>query len=979
MDVSSISIGEIGLSVRSYNALRRAGIETVGQLLEYNEESLLQIRNLGRKSIDEILLKMEEYTQLSNQAAQDEPKDELELWLSDENNRNAVVEYLREKNIRPEYLSGLSLESYNKLLFAGIEYLHEIVLMNEEQLMMIPGMDPFSASEIAKTLNSFIRIHLEDIKSHCHNNQEPESEPISEADLPPVMDMIQRPEYHSFILTAVKKNDHSLQSLDLPPRAKNQLLRAGFRTISDIVLLSREQFMAVKNLGAGTIDKIIDWKEGYLKGIESELRRTAAGDISSVYSDDVLRTEILSLYQGEKTFGGFSLKEMEEALALPQEIPEERLKKIIGKLLAEKELEYVDFRCYRLYPHFTVHLNGFREIDDRSKDMVLMRIQGQTLEMIAQKYGLQRERVRQIIAKAVVKLKNELDRDKSIKFDEDYYRYFYQNYAFNKKDASEWLGISEATIGYFELFDIKQGNKALEAALEDTSGLETSLRLKIKTYLNRNKIFMDGMWVEKKRSKMEDVVLKKFCRDEVTFEEFSRFYNRFLEDMEIPYDEDLYYTDAIIRSRTNRLADSRNVLWKQNERLRYYDINGRDYTELLDTLHLDSYKNIELSTLKFINDYPEMMKQYDIRDQYELHNLLKKITPEGSYHNLKFKRMPQIIFGQADRDAAVFDLMAENAPISAKELEELARSEYGYDYAVFTAASQKFTEYYHNGMYSIDHKHMSKERLAALHKALPDEFYYIEEIKKIYSKLFTDGDITEVNPYNLKRMGFVVLSKYVLQHYESLYQYFSHLLLEPDMVDVTGYRSRFTYVQMFSQCVIENQRSLQIIEYEPNKFINFRVLEREGITSEMIRDFCGEINDSVEDGCYFTVQSLDSDGLLPQYDLLSELGFSEWFYSNLLLSDSRFSHQKFFGNIVFFKGDSEITIKSFILDLIHHSGSVDIMDLISDLKKRFGCVVNDKSDIIRRVQDTEVYYDDILERFYASKDMYYDELEREGW
>ena len=61
MDVSNISIGEIGLSVRSYNALRRAGIETVGQLLECNEESLLQIRNLGRKSIDEILLKMEEY------------------------------------------------------------------------------------------------------------------------------------------------------------------------------------------------------------------------------------------------------------------------------------------------------------------------------------------------------------------------------------------------------------------------------------------------------------------------------------------------------------------------------------------------------------------------------------------------------------------------------------------------------------------------------------------------------------------------------------------------------------------------------------------------------------------------------------------------------------------------------------------------------------------------------------------------------
>ena len=42
------------------------------------------------------------------------------------------------------------------------------------------------------------------------------------------------------------------------------------------------------------------------------------------------------------------------------------------------------------------------------------------------------------------------------------------------------------------------------------------------------------------------------------------------------------------------MADERFLLWKLNERFRYYDIDGRDYTELLDTLNLDSYENIEL-------------------------------------------------------------------------------------------------------------------------------------------------------------------------------------------------------------------------------------------------------------------------------------------------------------------------------------------------------------------------------------------------
>ena len=61
MDVRTISINDIGLSVRSSNALHRVGVDTVGQMLGHTWESLSEIRNLGKKSIDEILMKIEEY------------------------------------------------------------------------------------------------------------------------------------------------------------------------------------------------------------------------------------------------------------------------------------------------------------------------------------------------------------------------------------------------------------------------------------------------------------------------------------------------------------------------------------------------------------------------------------------------------------------------------------------------------------------------------------------------------------------------------------------------------------------------------------------------------------------------------------------------------------------------------------------------------------------------------------------------------
>ena len=53
---------------------------------------------------------------------------------------------------------------------------------------------------------------------------------------------------------------------------------------------------------------------------------------------------------------------------------------------------------------------------------------------------------------------------------------------------------------------------------------------------------------------------------------------------------------------TNNLSSSKYCLWKQGERLRYYDIEGYDYTELLQTLHLESFENIEISALKFMED-----------------------------------------------------------------------------------------------------------------------------------------------------------------------------------------------------------------------------------------------------------------------------------------------------------------------------------------------------------------------------------------
>ena len=55
----TMSIEDMDLSVRSYNCLKRAGINTVEDLIHKSEEDMLKVKNLGRKSLDEVIHKLE--------------------------------------------------------------------------------------------------------------------------------------------------------------------------------------------------------------------------------------------------------------------------------------------------------------------------------------------------------------------------------------------------------------------------------------------------------------------------------------------------------------------------------------------------------------------------------------------------------------------------------------------------------------------------------------------------------------------------------------------------------------------------------------------------------------------------------------------------------------------------------------------------------------------------------------------------------
>ena len=152
MSIKLLSIDDIGLSNRSRNALRRAGVHNVGDMLECTEENLCKIRNIGIRSIAEIMDKIEEYRAYEEPGVAFEVIEgndtdysvlDWEEFVNSEDGENYVVEFF--KTTKVDVLELLSARAYNLLVFEGYEFLSQIIFADEEELMKISNMDTNSA------------------------------------------------------------------------------------------------------------------------------------------------------------------------------------------------------------------------------------------------------------------------------------------------------------------------------------------------------------------------------------------------------------------------------------------------------------------------------------------------------------------------------------------------------------------------------------------------------------------------------------------------------------------------------------------------------------------------------------------------------------------------------------------------------------------------------------------------------------------
>ena len=622
---------------------------------------------------------------------------------------------------------------------------------------------------------------------------------------------------------------------------------------------------------------------------------------------------------------------------LPEGFPDELLEEILNEVAQKDHGKRYVLKSISL--DFLLENNP--KITERECDIFRMRLVGKTLEEAAQKYGVTRERVRQMQARAVRIIKREAAVS-NVGITEARFHPLFAEYDF---DEDFFCALTEQSLKAYRFLSIisdTKKRKPIEKMFQEVQ-LPGWIRQNWERYCRENTSFKylcivedDNRLVEKNRQRIIGYLLPKYCLDDILFDDFIALYQDFLAKYGLEDNPKLRITESEKRSQENHLSERPDVLWKRGRSFRYYPIKENDYTELLETLDLNQYHNVELSTLKLFREYPDLMMQYDIRDEYELHNLLKKIECDKEIPGMRWGRNPHIYFGEFDKLAMIQEFMHQLAPICAEDLADAISEAYGFKQDYIMGFFSCIDLYEKDGVYVVDHKAMPDAQLQIFAENLPEDFYYLEEIKSKFAQLFPDGDMEFVNAFNLKRMGFVINSTYAVKNYRNASEYFYTLLTQNDITDITEMSKRFSGITIFSSMLGNLKDNYTIIEFEPYHLIHMRKLEKMGIGAAQMKQYCDEVYAFTRNMTYFTIESLSERGFTSALDAL---GFEPWFYSSILREDHRFTYQKIGGSVLFDTTCQEVSTQNLILCILNQQNSIEIDQLLTGIQEKFRSVV----------------------------------------
>lgn len=232
---------------------------------------------------------------------------------------------------------------------------------------------------------------------------------------------------------------------------------------------------------------------------------------------------------------------------------------------------------------------------------------------------------------------------------EDSYLYFFEKYNFTEK---YFLKIFESEKYVYRYLNLRysKGKECINNIVDDPF-LKKKEKNIVNNLFNKNTININNEIVILEKLHLIKYIIKNYKEtldEEILFKEYSNLLKKYsLNTKEYSYSKK-YFKKIIL--------NFKDIICERNIKFRYYDIDSIQVDELIKNLNLISFsnQNIIISTKLLFENHLKLMEKIDIRNYYELHNLLRKKITNPGWYNLKFSRMPNIIFGNISTQEQIF-------------------------------------------------------------------------------------------------------------------------------------------------------------------------------------------------------------------------------------------------------------------------------------------------------------------------------------
>lgn len=613
-------------------------------------------------------------------------------------------------------------------------------------------------------------------------------------------------------------------------------------------------------------------------------------------------------------------------------------------------MKIINKRKYKIYPKLE---NIINELDEEKKDIITRRLNGETLKSIGDSIGKTRERIRQIE-------KNFFDSLEKIQVQENMYKSIFFEYDWTEEIFLKIFKEKKTTFSYLQILEKKENDSLYEKKPLKEILNEKEINLKTKKIIEE-KIYLDyiilknGNKIKVAKNELLDYILEHYVEEGLRYEEVFVIYKNFLKEYSLEKNSKLLFTEKYFES---KIETHPKILLQNGRKIRYYGDILITEEELIKALDLKKYRDIELSTKKIFDENLYQMEEWDIQDEYELHNLIKKVIKDKDKLKLEVSKMPTLKFGKSDREMQILNLLITLSPVSAKDFSIEYEKIYGVKNEVVIANYLlNFSKYYQEGLYIINQKKMNSDEYKKMKAFMTEKIYEINSLKKLYKDLLGKDDDGLINSYNLNKLGYRITYGFVLsKEYFSLEYYFKKEILKNRVIDIKEMNIIGRRTSSYYSAIASLKKEFKIIAIEAYKYVLFEEIEKKGITIQMIKDYIDSVAKFKEDNSIFTVYSLNNEGFSHK---LNEYNFDEWFYGSLLSTDSRFKTQKTKNNFIIEKKDKgNITLLKFIKAVMYKHFVADLEDIKKYLKSEYNIEL-EKHKILEKIKEDYQFYNNI--------------------